>query len=85
MAESNVDLLNLRTAQQGQILEEYRSNIFHIELKINLVIKLLEEKGVLLKNEFDQRWPQYLRNDVGTVGPEGRMEGTLKVTMYEAK
>lgn len=83
MAE-NTDLLTLRTAQQGQILEEYRSTLFHIELKINLLIKMLEEKGLLVKNEFNTRWPQYLRTDVGVIGPTGVMEGTLKVTMYGA-
>jgi hypothetical protein len=69
--------------QQQQIVEQYRVSIFNSELQIKLLIKLLEEKGTLVKDEFNQRWPMYLKNDIGVIGPDGRMEGTLKVTMYD--
>jgi len=69
--------------QQQQIIDQYRVSIFNSELRINLLIKVLEEKGTIAKEEFNQRWPLYLKNDVGVIGPDGRMEGLLKVTMYD--
>lgn len=69
--------------QQQQIIDQYRVSIFNSELRINLMVKILEEKGITVKEEFNQRWPLYLKNDVGVLGPDGRMEGSLKVTMYD--
>lgn len=82
MAES-VEILSLRTVQQGQILEQYRSDIFNMQLRQNLIVKMLEERGILAVNEFETRWPQYLKNDVGVVGPDGIMEGSLKVSFFQ--
>lgn len=75
----------LRLNQQQQILDQYRVTIYESELKLNLLIKIMEEKGIMAKEEFSKRWPLYLRNDVGVLGPDGRMEGTLKITHYEGK
>ena len=44
--------------------------------------KILEEKGLLCRGEFEQRWPLYLKNEVGIVDESGRMEGNLQVTFY---
>jgi len=74
--------MTLRVAQQGQILEEYRANIFNLELKVNLLLKMIEEKGIMVAGEFDARWPLYLKNDIGVVGNDGKMEGTLRTTIY---
>jgi hypothetical protein len=82
MPES-LETLSLRSAQQGQILDQYRVNIYNLELKFNLLVKMFEEKGLLAKDEFEKRWPLYLKNDVGVIGPEGVMEGSLKVTFFE--
>jgi hypothetical protein len=68
--------------QQQQILDQYRLSIFNAELKINLLIKMLEEKGIMAKDELNKRWPLYLKNEIGALGPDGRMNGELKVTMY---
>jgi len=69
--------------QQQQILDQYRMSIYNLELRVNLLNKILEEKGVMVKEEFNQRWPIYLKNDIGAIGPSGRMEnGELKITMY---
>ena len=81
MAE-NIEMLTLRTAQQGQILEQYRSEIFNLELRQTLLVKMLEEKGILSQGEVDVRWPQFLKSDVGVVGPDGLMEGSLAVRFY---
>ena len=81
MAET-LEMLTLRTAQQGQILEQYRADIFNLQLRQNLVVKILEEKGTLAQGEFEQRWPLYLKNDVGVVGSDGIMEGSLRVSWY---
>lgn len=78
----DLERLNLRTAQQSQILDQYRMNIYNLELRINLVIKMMEEKGVFASGEFDKRWPLYLSNDIGAIGANGMMEGSLKVTLY---
>jgi len=59
--------------------------LFNMELRENLIIKMLEEKGILTKGEFDNRWPLYLKNDVGVVGEDGIMAGSLQITMYEGK
>ena len=80
-----IDVLQLRTMQQQQILDQYRVNIYNMELRFQLLIKMLEEKGLMAKDEFNKRWPIYLKNEVGVIGPEGKMEGTMKVSMYEGK
>jgi hypothetical protein len=77
-----IDTLMLRTLQQQQILDQYRIAIYNLELRSALLIKILEEKGIVVKDEFDKRWPIYLRNDVGIIEPDGKMQGVLKVTFY---
>jgi len=79
----NLDTLTMRAAQQGQILEQYRVNIYNSELRFELLIKMFEEKGILAKEEFNKRWPLYLKNDVGVIGVNGIMEGTLLTNFYE--
>ena len=74
--------LNLQVNQMNQILEQYRANMFTTELKFNLVLKMLEEKGILAKGEFETRWPQYLKTDIGVVGQDGIMDGSLAVHFY---
>jgi hypothetical protein len=81
MADS-LELLTLKINQQNQILEEYRSSIYIQELRSTLLIKMMEEKGILALGEFDKRWPLYLKNDVGAIGPGGVMEGSLVCHLY---
>lgn len=81
MAES-VESLSIRTAQMTQILDEYRVTIYTLDQKFNLLIKMLEEKGLMAKDEFNKRWPIFLKNDIGVLGPEGVMEGSLMVKFY---
>ena len=81
MAE-NIELLSLRINQQTQVLEENRMAMYNQELRLALLIKILEEKGVLVAGEFDKRWPLYLKNDVGAMGPGNIMEGSLKQNLY---
>lgn len=81
MAENN-ELLTLRTNQQSQILDQYRGNIYTLELRLNLIIKMMEEKGIFAPEEFERRWPLFLKNDIGMVGPDGKMEGSLKTHFY---
>lgn len=81
MTEKN-EILTLRQAQQAQILDQYRASIYNLELRFGLLIKMLEEKGVLAGGEYDKRWPLYLKNDVGVLGPDGIMEGSLRITFY---
>jgi hypothetical protein len=71
--------------QQQQVIDQYRIAIYNSELRVNLLIKMLEEKGIMVKEEFNQRWPLYLKNDVGVLGPDGKMLGELKVTLYGDK
>jgi len=82
MAES-IELLSLRSAQQGQILDQYRMNMYNTELRLSLLVKIMEEKGVLTQGEFEKRWPIFLKNDVGVLGPDGIMEGMLKINFYD--
>jgi flagellar biosynthesis/type III secretory pathway protein FliH len=72
----------LRDNQQQQIIDQYRAAIYNLELKFDLLIKMFEEKGIMAKEEFGKRWPLYLKNEIGVIGPEGRMEGSLKVSFY---
>jgi hypothetical protein len=53
-----------------------------MELRFNLIVKILEEKGIILQGEFDKRWPVFLKNDIGVPGSDGLMEGSLKVSFY---
>lgn len=76
------EVLSLKINQLTQIVDQYRINIFNLELRNALLVKMLEEKGLFAREEFDKRWPLYLKNDVGILGPEGTMEGTMKVTFY---
>lgn len=82
MPDINIDNLSLRVGQQGQILDEYRFNMYNQELKTSLLIKMMEEKGIFITGEFEKRWPLFLKNDVGVIGPDGIMEGTLRRTFY---
>ncbi len=81
MAENN-ELLTLKTNQQSQILEQYRGNIYNLELRQNLFVKMMEEKGIFVAGEFEKRWPLYLKNDVGMIGPDGKMEGSCRIKFY---
>lgn len=81
MAENN-ELLTLKTNQQSQILDQYRGNIYNLELRVSLIIKMMEEKGIFTQGEYENRWPLFLKNDIGMVGPDGKMEGTLKIHFY---
>jgi len=84
MAEDNSpDIINLKIAQLNQIIDQYRMNIYQLELKLNLLVKMFEEKGMMAPTEFEKRWPMYLENDVGAIGPDGMMKGTLKVKIYD--
>ncbi len=78
----DLNMLNLKLNQQNQILDQYRMNIYNLELRFKLIVKMLEEKGQFSTDEYDQRWPLYLKNDIGVVGPDGIMEGSLKVHFY---
>lgn len=83
MADPNIDVLNLRANQAQQQLDQYRVNIYNLELRFELLNRMLEEKGIFAKEEFKTRWPLYLKNDVGSVGADGVMPGELMVTFYE--
>jgi hypothetical protein len=82
---NDTELLNLRLSQQTQILDQYRLNLYNMELKIGLIVKMMEEKGVFALGEFDKRWPLFLKNDVGVLGPDGVMEGDIKISFYNLK
>jgi hypothetical protein len=81
MADSP-DILSLKIAQVSTVLEQYRATLYNIELRHNLLIKMMEEKGLIAPEEFEKRWPLYLKNTVGVVGQDGVMEGNLKVRIY---
>ena len=78
----SLDTMSLKISQMMQILDQYRMNIFNMDLRFQLLTKMLEEKGVFVKEEFAKRWPIFLKSDVGVVGQDGVMEGVLKVTFY---
>jgi hypothetical protein len=80
--KKEIETNNLRFTQIQQTIEQYRSNIFNLELRSNLLTKMMEEKGLFAKDEFQKRWPLYLRNDVGVPGPNGIMDGEPKITFY---
>lgn len=65
-----------------QLIDKMRIQQYNMELKQQLLIKMLEERKILADNELDRRWPQYLISDIGALGPEGKMEGVLKVTFF---
>ena len=74
--------LSLKTAQIAQILDQYRGTIYTLELKMNLLVKMMEEKGIYAIEEFNKRWPIYLKNNIGVVGQDGIMEGSLKINFW---
>lgn len=78
----NVETLSLKLGQHNQILDQYRATIYNLELRMTLFNKMLEEKGVLAEGEFEKRWPQFLKNEVGIIGPDGIMEGSLAIKFY---
>lgn len=77
-----LEMAVLRDNQQQQVIDQYRMAIFNLELKVDLMVKMLEEKGIMAKDELNKRWPLFLKNEVGVIGPDGKMEGNLKVTIY---
>ena len=79
----NLELLSLKVAQLGQIVEQYRVDMYHMGLRTDLLHKMFEEKGIFLKDEFNKRWPLYLENDIGIINPNtGIMSGSLKTHIY---
>jgi hypothetical protein len=76
------DINSLKFNQQQQILDQYRMNIYNSDLKFNLLLKMMEEKGLMAKDEFNKRWPLYLKSDVGVIDESGRMKGELKISFY---
>jgi len=78
-----IENLTLRLAQVGQINDQYRASIFISEQRFVLLTKMLEEKGLFVKDEFERRWPLYMKNNVGAIGADGVMEGTLRVNFYD--
>jgi hypothetical protein len=83
--QKTIEMLMLGINQQQQILDQYRVNIYNLELKLNLFIKMIEEKGVFAAGELDKRWPLYLKNDIGVIDQNGVMSGSLKVTFFGKK
>ena len=82
MAEANV-ALNL--SYHKQLVDRLRIQNYHQDLRIKLLVKMLEEKGIMASDELEKRWPLYLKKDIGAVGQDGIMEGTLKVTFFNEK
>lgn len=78
-----IDMLKMQFMKQQQISDQYRYSIYILELKNSLLIKMLEEKNLMAKDELEKRWPLYLKNDVGAQDQNGHMAGLLKVTKYE--
>lgn len=78
----NINMLNLKVNQQNQLLDQYRMNIYNLELRLKLITKILEEKGTFFPDEFEKRWPIFLKNDIGVMGQDGKMEGSCKVRFY---
>ena len=74
--------LSLKIAQVSGILEQYRVNIYNLELRLSLLVKMIEEKSIFAIEEFERRWPLYLKNTVGILGSDGIMEGSLKVHFF---
>lgn len=77
-----IEMLMLGINQQQQILDQYRVNIYNLELKLNLFIKMIEERSVFATGELDKRWPLYLKNDIGVIDQNGVMQGSLRVTFF---
>jgi hypothetical protein len=84
MADSP-EVTSLKINQQGQILDQYRMSIFNLEIRLELLNKMLEEKGIMSAGELEKRWPLYLKNQIGVIGPDGVMEGSCKTTFYDGK
>jgi hypothetical protein len=83
--KQSIEMLMLGINQQQQIIDQYRVNIYNLELKTNLLIKMMEEKGIFAVSELDKRWPLYLKNDIGVIDQNGVMSGNIKVTFYGEK
>jgi len=81
MPES-LEIISLRTGQLSQIQDQFRVEVYNLQLKVDLLIKMMEEKGQLAQEEFGKRWPLYLKNNIGVLGPDGMMEGSLSVKFY---
>jgi hypothetical protein len=81
MPES-LEIVALRTGQLSQVQDQFRVEFYNLQLRFELLIKMMEEKGTMIPGEFEKRWPLYLKNHVGVLGPDGMMDGSLRVTMY---
>jgi hypothetical protein len=84
MADSP-EITGLKISQLNGIVEQYRMNIYNLELKFALLMKMLEEKSIFMTDELEKRWPLYMKNNVGVVGPDGIMEGSLVVKFFGEK
>ena len=81
MPES-IEVLSLKSGQLSQIQDQFRVELYNTQLKFDLLLKIMEEKGTMVADEFNKRWPLYLKNNVGVMGPNGMMEGSLSVKFY---
>lgn len=77
--EQNISLM---VSYQKQVIDKLRLQAYQNELKFKLLLKMLEEKGFMAKEELAKRWPHHLQYDVGSITANGKMEGNLKVNFY---
>jgi len=82
MAEIDKNKIVMSMSYHKQLLDRQRIQVYNNQIKFQLLVKMLEEKGVMAPGELEKRWPLYLKNDIGAVGPDKVMAGSLKVTFY---
>ena len=79
---NNTDHLDNLVFQNDHTIGIYRGNLEMLRLKISLLRTMLSQRGILPYADFDRRFKQHLRNDVGVVERDGIMQGSLKIKFY---
>jgi predicted transcriptional regulator YheO len=83
---SEIEQANLRFTQISQTENQTRQEMFNTQTRFDLLVRMLEEKGIMANGEFQKRWPLYLKNVVGVADSDGIMRpGKPKVTFYGNK
>ena len=64
------------------LIDQLKKDIYQEKLRVDLLLKLCYDHGVLPKDDLDANWESYLWNEVGCPNVSGKMKGLVKVGSY---
>ena len=68
--------------QQEQSIEDLKKELYMFKLQKDHLLKFLEQRNVLQTEEFIRSYDNYLKYQVGHPDASGKIEGSLKITIF---